>query len=122
MRMTSLAVLFTSIAFAAKPGLNTDTIWEMRSVGDPQITRDGKSVIYVLGFNDKMSDQKLSNLWMVSNDGKDNRPLTTGAFRDSSPRISPDGTRIAYLSNRSGKVQVHVRWLDGRACNEGRRR
>jgi dipeptidyl aminopeptidase/acylaminoacyl peptidase len=113
MRITILAVLFTSIAFAAKPGLNTETIWEMRSVGDPQITRDGKSVIYVLGFNDKMSDQKLSNLWMVSSDGKDNRPLTAGAFRDSSPRISPDGARIAYLSNRSGKVQIHVRWLDG---------
>lgn len=113
MRMTLLAVLFTSIAFAAKPGLNTDTIWEMRSVADPQIAKDGKTVIYVLGFNDKMSDQKLSNLWMVSNDGKENRPLTTGAFRDSSPRISPDGSRIAYLSNRSGKVQIHVRWLDG---------
>jgi dipeptidyl aminopeptidase/acylaminoacyl peptidase len=113
MRLTLLAVLFTSIAFAAKPGLNTDTIWELRSVADPQITKDGKSVIYVLGFNDKMSDQKLSNLWMVSSDGKDNRPLTTGAFRDSSPRISPDGARIAYLSNRSGKVQIHVRWLDG---------
>jgi dipeptidyl aminopeptidase/acylaminoacyl peptidase len=113
MRMTLLAVLITSIAFAAKPGLNTDTIWEMRSVAEPQIAKDGKTVIYVLGFNDKMSDQKLSNLWMVSNDGKDNRPLTTGAFRDSSPRISPDGSRIAYLSNRSGKVQIHVRWLDG---------
>jgi dipeptidyl aminopeptidase/acylaminoacyl peptidase len=113
MRMTILAVLFASIAFAAKPGLNTDTIWDARSVADPQITKDGKSVIYVLGFNDKMSDQKLSNLWMVSSDGKDNRPLTAGAFRDSSPRISPDGARIAYLSNRSGKVQIHVRWLDG---------
>jgi acylaminoacyl-peptidase len=113
MRMTLLAVLFTSIAFAAKPGLNTDTIWETRSVAEPQIAKDGKTVIYVLGFNDKMSDQKLSNLWMVSNDGRDNRPLTTGAFRDSSPRISPDGSRIAYLSNRSGKVQIHVRWLDG---------
>jgi dipeptidyl aminopeptidase/acylaminoacyl peptidase len=113
MRMTLLAVLFTSIAFAAKPGLNTDTIWETRSVAEPQIAKDGKTVIYVLGFNDKMSDQKLSNLWMVSNDGKDNRPLTTGAFRDSSPRISPDGSRIAYLSNRSGKVQIHVRWFDG---------
>jgi dipeptidyl aminopeptidase/acylaminoacyl peptidase len=113
MRIATLAVLFTSVVFAAKPGLNTDTIWEMRSVADPQIAKDGKSVIYVLGFNDKMSDQKLSNLWMVSSDGKDNRPLTSGAFRDSSPRISPDGARIAYLSNRSGKVQIHVRWLDG---------
>src|SRR5579864_2109144 len=95
--------LFAAVAFAAKPGLNTQTIWDLRSVADPQITKDGKSIIYVLGFNDKMTDQKLSNLWMISSDGKDNRPLTTGAYRDSSPRISPDGTRIAYLSNRSGK-------------------
>jgi acylaminoacyl-peptidase len=84
----------------------------MRTVTDPQITRDGKSVIYVVGWNDKMVDQRFSNLWIVSSDGKDNRPLTTGSYRDSSPRISPDGTRIAYLSNRSGKNQVHVRWLD----------
>jgi dipeptidyl aminopeptidase/acylaminoacyl peptidase len=113
MRFPVIALLAASIALAAKPGLDTSTIWEMRSVNDPQITKDGKSVIYVLGFNDKMTDQKLGNLWVVSNDGKDNRPLTTGAFRDSSPRISPDATRVAYLSNRSGKVQIHVRWLDG---------
>lgn len=113
MRFPVIAVLAAAIALAAKPGLDTSTIWEMRSVTDPQITKDGKSVIYVLGFNDKMTDQKLGNLWIVSNDGKDNRPLTTGAFRDSSPRISPDATRVAYLSNRSGKVQIHVRWLDG---------
>ncbi len=59
-----------------------------------------------------MTDQRLSNLWIVSSDGKDNRPLTTGSYRDASPRISPDGTRIAYLTNRSGKTQIHVRWLD----------
>ena len=60
-----------------------------------------------------MIDQRFSNLWMVSSDGKDNRPLTTGSLSATSrPRISPDGTRIAYLSNRSGKKQIHVRWLD----------
>jgi acylaminoacyl-peptidase len=69
-------------------------------------------VIYVLGWSDKMVDQRYSNLWIVSGDGKDNRPLTSGAFRDTSPRLSPDGTRVAYLSNRSGKNQIHVRWLD----------
>jgi acylaminoacyl-peptidase len=113
MRVLALTLLATAGLFAAKPGLNTETIWEIRSATEPQISKDGKSVIYVLGWNDKMSDQKLSNLWIVSNDGKDNRPLTTGAYRDSSPRLSPDGTRVAYLSNRSGKAQIHVRWLDG---------
>ncbi len=112
MRTFGLILMASATLFAAKPGLNTETIWEMRSVSDPQITRDGKSVIYVLGWSDKMTDQRLSNLWIVSSDGKDNRPLTTGSYRDASPRISPDGTRIAYLTNRSGKTQIHVRWLD----------
>lgn len=97
---------------AAKPGLNTATIWDLRSVSDPQISKDAKSVIYVLTWSDKMTDQRYTNLWMVSGDGKDERPLTTGAFKDSEPRLSPDGSRLAYLSNRSGKTQIHVRWLD----------
>jgi dipeptidyl aminopeptidase/acylaminoacyl peptidase len=101
-----------SAVYGAKPGLDTNTIWDIRSVSDPQITKDAKSVIYVLGWSDKMVDQRYTNLWIVSGDGKDERPLTTGAFKDSEPRLSPDGTRLAYLSNRSGKTQIHVRWLD----------
>ena len=101
-----------SAAYGAKPGFDTNTIWDIRSVSDPQITKDAKSVIYVLGWSDKMTDQRWTNLWIVSGDGKDERPLTTGAYKDSEPRLSPDGTRLAYLSNRSGKTQIHVRWLD----------
>ena len=112
MRTFILLAFTTGAIFAAKPGLNSDTIWEMRSVAEPQITKDGKNIVYVLGWSDKMVDQRYTNLWTISSDGKDNRPITTGAFRDSSPRISPDGTRIAYISNRSGKNQIHVRWLD----------
>lgn len=112
MRTAVLLALLAGAAFGAKPGLTSDTIWEMRSVSEPQITKDGKSIIYVLGWSDKMVDQRYSNLWIVGSDGKENRPITTGAFRDTSPRISPDGTRIAYISNRSGKNQIHVRWLD----------
>lgn len=111
MRFLALFGLFSAL-YAAKPGLDTNTIWDMRAVSEPQITKDAKSVIYVLAWSDKMTDQKYTNLWMVSGDGKDDRPITTGAFKDSEPRLSPDGTRLAYLSNRSGKTQIHVRWLD----------
>ncbi len=112
MRAISVLLLSSVALFAAKQGLDSNTVWDIRQVSDPQITRDAKSVIYVLGWADKMVDQRYSNLWIVSGDGKDNRPLTTGSFRDTSPRLSPDGTRVAYLSNRSGKNQIHVRWLD----------
>src|SRR3974390_164579 len=96
------AVVLASVASAANTPWTTDTLWDMRSAGDPQITKDGKSVIFTLGWNDRMNDAAYSNLWIVSSDGKDQRPLTTGAFRDSSPRLSPDNTRLAYFSNRSG--------------------
>src|ERR1700691_3770459 len=112
MKRFLLILALLSAAYGAKPGLDTNTIWDIRSVSDPQITKDAKSVIYVLGWSDKMTDQRWTNLWIASGDGKDERPLTTGAFKDSSPRLSPDGTRLAYLSNRSGKTQIHVRCLD----------
>ncbi len=99
-------------ATAAPKVLTTDTLWEWRTAGDPQISPDGKAVVYSLGWNDKMNDAMYSNLWVASTDGKDQRPLTQGNFRDTSPCWSPDGTRLAYLSNRSGKVQIHVRWVD----------
>ncbi len=106
------AVAGAAAAWAAGKPLTSDTVWDLRTVSDPQITKDGKSVVYVLGWNDRMSDAMHSNLWMVGSDGKDPRPLTTGAFKDSSPRLSPDGARLAYLSNRSGRPQIRVRWMD----------
>ena len=100
---------------AAKRPLTTDTQWDFRTVGDAQINKDGSKVIYTLTWADKMNDAYYSNLWMATIEQggkKDERPLTTGAFKDSSPRLSPDNTRLAYISNRGGRPQIRVRWLD----------
>ncbi|HLJ48809.1 MAG TPA: S9 family peptidase [Bryobacteraceae bacterium] len=112
MRKLALAVLFTAAAFAAKTPFTTTDLFEFRNVGDPEISRDGKSVIYTITRADKMNDAFYSNLWIADADGKGSRPLTQGNFRDSSPRWSPDGSRLAYISNRSGKPQIYVRWMD----------
>jgi dipeptidyl aminopeptidase/acylaminoacyl peptidase len=93
--------------------LTTDSYWQWRTPSTPAITPSGGSVVYALSRNDIKTDAIYSNLWMVSIQGE-NRPLTTGDFRDTTPRVSPDGTRVAFLSNRSGSNQIHVRWLDGR--------
>src|SRR5215472_6679252 len=79
---------------------------------DPEISPDGKKIVYVRRFADPMTDRRFSNLWIINTDGTDHRPLTTGNHNDASPRWSPDGTRIAYLGDTDGKQQIYVRWMD----------
>ena len=86
--------------------------FQLELATDPQISPDGKRVVYVRQFADVMGDRRHSNLWIVNYDGTDQRPLTTGNFNDSSPRWSPDGTQLIYISNRDGSTQIYRRWMD----------
>lgn len=86
--------------------------FQLQVAADPQISPDGKKIVYVRRFADPMTDRRCSNLWIINADGTDQRPLTTGNRSDTSPRWSPDGTRIAYLAEVEGKAQILVRWMD----------
>ena len=113
MRRTLFAAALLGVcAFGAPRPWSTEDVWAWRTVSDPQISADGAWVVYVLGWNDQATDASYSNLWLVSAEGKEGKTLTEGAFRDTSPRWSPDGSRIAYLSNRGGKTQIHVRRVE----------
>ena len=84
--VAAVALTLAGLGIAAKRPMTTDTQFDLRTVGDPQIKKDGSSVVYVLGWADKMNDAFHSNLWIASADGKDQRPITQGSYRDSSPR------------------------------------
>lgn len=90
-------------------------IFQLEWISDPQISADGQKIIYVRNYNDVMTDQSYSNLWIVNFDGTDNRPLTSGNHNDFSPRWSPDCKRVLYKSNKDGSVQLYLRWLDNSA-------
>lgn len=94
--------------------LNKETFMEMESVGNPNISPDGESILFIRRWVDKMEDRSRSNLWIVDIEGTRVRELTHGNWRDSSPVWSPDGKKIAFLSDRDGTTQVHVIWLDTR--------
>jgi len=81
--------------------------WER--VSDPQISPDGKRVVYTRQWVNKLTDRWESELWIVHADGSKNRRLGKG----SGARWSPDGTRIAYLHTGEPRgTQIFVRWLD----------
>jgi len=83
----------------------------LQIASDPQISPDGRQVVYVREFADVMTDHRYSNLWSIDADGGNHHPLTTGNRKDTSPRWSPDGTRIAFLAEVEGRVQLMVRWI-----------
>ncbi len=94
--------------------LDKETYMEMESIRSPNISSDGVHILFTRGWIDKKSDRSRSNLWIVDTAGKRVRELTHGNWRDFSPVWSPDGKKIAFLSDRDETTQIHVMWLDTR--------
>ncbi len=111
----TVAAIFALHAQSTKPKvLDKETFFDMETIASPHISPDGSSIVFTRGFVDKMKDQDRSSLWIIDTAGARLRELTTGPWRDSSPVWSPDGKRIAFLSDRDGSTQIHVMWTDTR--------
>ena len=87
-------------------------VFDLEWASDPRVSPDGKTIVYVRKSNDIMKDRERSNLWQVSADGSDHRPLYSGLNSIKSPRWSPNGEKLAFISNNTGSQQIHVRWFD----------
>jgi dipeptidyl aminopeptidase/acylaminoacyl peptidase len=93
--------------------LQSRDVFDLELATDVQISPDGRQVAYVRRSMDIMTDRVRDNIWLISTDGKRHRPLLSGLDTYSSPRWSPSGDRIAYVSNAEGRGrQLHVRWMD----------
>ena len=91
-------------------GMVPDDLFRIRFVSDAQISPDGLWVAFVLTTLSEDKDEYLSNIWLVSAAGGEPRRFTTGPRRDTLPRWSPDGSRLAFVSEREAgrKGQLHV--------------
>ncbi len=106
-------VMLVAAPLAAQQDKTLDlaTYLDWERVGGPQISPDGRQIIYTRSRIDKINDRWDSELWMMNADGSKNRYLTDG----SSAQWSPDGSRIAFTrsSDNDGEgSQIFVRWMD----------
>lgn len=108
--MLALILGAAPLAAQGKP-LSPADLFQLSYAADPQVSADGQWVAYVRQWSDPTTDRRYSNIWLVKSDGTGLRPLTGGHFTETSPRWSPDGSRLLYVSNRSGTPQVYVRFM-----------
>jgi len=95
--------------------MTPEDITRIRWVSDVQMSPDGLRVAFVVTTLSEERDEYLSNIWTVAIDGGAARRLTRGDKRDAAPRWSPDGTRLAFVSEREGRKrpQLYVMPTDG---------
>jgi dipeptidyl aminopeptidase/acylaminoacyl peptidase len=104
---TVVACGFTLNAVAAGALTPTDLNMLAR-VSDPQVSPDGRHVVYVQRETDLDANRGRSDLWLIDLDtaGAKPRRLTQHAANDANPRWGIDGTSIYFLSSRNGSQQI----------------
>jgi len=93
----------------------------LRDVGRPQISPDGEWVAYTVRSSDLKEDKRGTDLWMTRWDGLRSLQLTFTKESESTPRFSPDGRYLSFLSSRGGDGDADQIWLMDRAGGEARR-
>jgi acylaminoacyl-peptidase len=76
-------------------------VFRLQYASDPQISPDGKRIVYVRQFMDIKKDRRRGNLWLINTDGSEHRALTTGDGNERMPRWSPDSKSLVYLTGPS---------------------
>ena len=103
--------------------MQPDDVYELTGVGDPRISPDGGRVAYVVATADRETSEYRSAIWVTPLDGSaEPRRFTSGEKRDGSPRWSPDGRWLAFVSNRGDdKAQAQLYVIPAESGGEARR-
>ncbi|RYF95259.1 MAG: S9 family peptidase [Caulobacteraceae bacterium] len=125
--MTKLTLLLASACLIAAPlsqaaaqipgsrTLTAQDLFSLEQATDPQVRPGGKQVVYVRASNDINADRARRSIWIVDAATGAQQPLVAGTGNAMSPRWSPDGKRLAYVSTAEGSAQLFVRWMDSGA-------
>ncbi len=94
------------------PAFSGRDLFDLSTAAEPQISPDGRTIAYVRRQADIMTDRMVPSIWLVDVATGAERPLVAVKGAHSSPRWSPNGSRLAYVSTMEGSTaQLFVRWM-----------
>ena len=101
-----LAAVFAPAVVAQTHPFSVHDMLAMDRISDPQVSPDGRTVVFVVRTTDLEANRGRTDLWLVGVDGAGLRRLTAHPDADTSPRFTPDGREVLFLSTRGGSGQV----------------
>ena len=116
----AIAISVSTPAAAQRPVEARDLL-RIREVGDPQVSPDGAWVAYTVSTSDTVEDKRDADIWMSAWDGKRSVRLTYDKAQEHTPRWSPNGRYLAFLSSREDSNEVDQVWLLDRTGGEAQR-
>ena len=87
-------------------------VFNLEYAADPQISPDGKTIVYARRSMDRLKDRATGTLWAIDVASGNHRPLLQDETVTSGPRFSPDGKRLVYLASTKGKPSLRVLYRD----------
>jgi dipeptidyl aminopeptidase/acylaminoacyl peptidase len=108
-------IALTCTAFTqAKHPFTFEDMMKLKRVGDPQVSPEGKWVIFSVVDVSLEANTKTPHIWIVPTAGGQEREIIADQDADR-PRWAPDGKRFAFLSTKEGGSQVWMAEFDGAA-------
>ena len=106
-----LGGMLSSALVSASSTFEAEDIFALEYASSVKISPNGKKVVYVRNSNNIMTDNKNKNLWLIDVKSGEQTPLFSNGNQYSQPTWSPDGKKIAFVSNETGSKQIHVHYI-----------